>query len=50
MLDCKDVNKQFYQSFVSSKTREVIEAALFDQHYLFNQSKNIINLNIEMLN
>jgi hypothetical protein len=48
MLDCRDVNKQFKQDAVSTKTRRISETTSFDQHHSFDQSKEAINLSIEM--
>jgi hypothetical protein len=48
MLNCKHVNKRFYQDAVSTKTRSISETTLFDRHYSFDQSKDTISLSIVM--
>jgi hypothetical protein len=48
MFDFEDVSKRFYQDAVSTKARRIFERTSSNRHHSFDQSKDTINLNIEM--
>jgi hypothetical protein len=48
MFDCKNVSRQFHQSFVSSKTRKIFEAASSNRPHSSDQLEETVSLSIEM--